>query len=930
MKYGFQFFFLSLLMQSVWAATPLPVMEQSFQMQAKVIGAQHIRLNWKLAEGYFFFRDKFRFQSNTPGIEFGRVELPPGKIEHDDFFGDYAVYRQQVSIDLPLERLASADNQLDFSILLQGCLNIESCYPRQEKKLSLALPPLFASTLAAPTEKASESQSNSQAAPPIQIENNAAPISASNEDETFLDPEMAFLFSAHKTKDQQIQLSWSIAQDYYLYRNKLKFEVLNADNILGKAVLPPAKVKDDAYFGKSEVYYDKLQALLPLQNIEKLDHLVLQVSYQGCAEAGLCYPVIKKNRTIYLTEVKQALKVDAQSASPLAATPDADGQDAISILSNMGKSQAASMTEAPLSNVDEDEFLDPDKAFIFDAEFRGDHIYAYWQIVPGYYLYRHKFEFQLTSGGILGEPEIPAGDIKEDEYFGKVETYHQQVGIKLPVSGINRLSHLDLEVGFQGCADAGLCYPPTKKTIQLSLLEAMPVSKAANLQKQATTTPAENLSEQDSIAKTLKEGNLLWILLLFFGSGLLLSLTPCVFPMIPILSGIIVGQGKDLTQRKAFIMSLTYVLAMALTYTAVGVIAGLLGANLSIAFQTPWVLWSFALVFVALSLSMFGFYELQLPSSLQTKLTEMSNQQQGGTLIGVAIMGFLSALIVGPCVAAPLAGALIYISQSGDALLGGIALFTLSMGMGVPLLLVGMSAGKLLPRAGGWMDTVKYVFGVMLLATGVWMLDRILDDQITMLLYALLLIISAIYMRALDSLPETCSGWQKLWKGLAVVMLLYGSLLIIGIATGKGSLLQPLKGLSSGTAMQIAGTSANQAAKFQNIKGIAGLDKALAEAKKQNKPVILDFYADWCVSCLEMEHVTFSDSQVQQALADVVLLQADVTPNDELDKALLKKFGLFGPPGIIFYNAAGEEQSHARLVGFKSPEDFLAHLKATF
>ncbi|MDX1813004.1 MAG: protein-disulfide reductase DsbD, partial [Gammaproteobacteria bacterium] len=458
---------------------------------------------------------------------------------------------------------------------------------------------------------------------------------------------------------------------------------------------------------------------------------------------------------------------------------------------------------------------------------------------------------------------------------------------------------------YQGCADRGFCYPPMETAMPISLPAGQAVAEAPTTatgdgamgggSALASKSAGEEFkSEQDQLADMIKSGNFALTLLIFFGSGLLLAFTPCVFPMIPILSSIIAGQGDAITTRKAFTMSLVYVLAMALTYTVAGVIAGVFGSNLQAAFQNPWILGTFATVFVALAFSMFGFYEIQMPTAIQSKLTEISNRQQGGTLTGVAIMGFLSALIVGPCVAAPLMGALIYIGQTGDAVLGGSALFALSLGMGAPLLVIGTAAGKLLPKAGAWMDAVKAVFGVALLAVAVWMLERIIPAEVTMLLWAALLIVSAIYMGALDSIPREASGWRRLWKGVGLIGLIYGAILLVGLAGGGSDPLQPLKGVSFTGAGPGASAVAQHELEFKQIKGLEELDRELQAAKAQGKIAMLDFYADWCVSCKEMEKYTFSDAGVQAALSDLVLLQADVTPNDELDKALLKKFGLVG------------------------------------
>jgi thiol:disulfide interchange protein DsbD len=433
------------------------------------------------------------------------------------------------------------------------------------------------------------------------------------------------------------------------------------------------------------------------------------------------------------------------------------------------------------------------------------------------------------------------------------------------------------------------------------------------------------VSEQDQLAAKLASDSAFVTSLWFFGFGLLLAFTPCVFPMIPILSGIIVGQGSRMTTRRAFVLSVIYVLAMSVTYTIAGVIAGLFGANLQAALQNPWVLSSFALVFVLLALSMFGFYDLQLPSSWQSRLTDLSNRQRGGTLIGVAVMGFLSALIVGPCVAPPLAGALIYIGQTGDPWLGGLALFSLSMGMGAPLVAVGTLEGRYLPRAGGWMNAVKAVFGVALLGVAVFLLERVVPGWVSLLLWSALFIISAVYLGALEPLGMDASGYRRLWKGLGLVFLAYGVLLMIGAASGGGGdVLQPLKGV--GVAGAAPGTGqASSGLSFKKVKGTAGLEAGLAEARAAGKPVMLDFYADWCIACKELEKFTFSDAAVQKALDGAVLLKADVTANDADDQALLKSLGLIGPPAILFYGPDGLERRGYRLVGFKPAAEFRPH-----
>ena len=393
--------------------------------------------------------------------------------------------------------------------------------------------------------------------------------------------------------------------------------------------------------------------------------------------------------------------------------------------------------------------------------------------------------------------------------------------------------------------------------------------------------------------------------------------------MVPILTSIIVGQGTEqgngaAATRRAFMLSLVYVLAMALTYTVAGVLAGLFGANLAAAFQDPWIVSAFALVFVLLSFSMFGFYDLQIPTSWQAGLTALSRRQRGGTYAGVGVMGALSALIVGPCVAAPLAGVLIYIGQTGDPVLGGVALFALGMGMGVPLIVAGVSAGKLLPRAGAWMNAVKAVFGVMLLAVAIYLLERIVPESVALLLWAALFIVCAIYMGALDSLGMESGGWRRLWKGAGLVMLVYGVLLMVGVAGGGGDLFRPLKGIAL-----VAGEHAESELEFRQVKGIDGLNAEIGPAAARGQVVMFDYYADWCVSCKEMERFTFSDPGVQTALSDVLLLQTDVTANDALDRALLAEFGLFGPPAILFFGPDGRERRELRVVGYMNAGDFL-------
>ncbi len=573
----------------------------------------------------------------------------------------------------------------------------------------------------------------------------------------------------------------------------------------------------------------------------------------------------------------------------------------------------------------EDDILDPDDAFQISYDSQPGQFKVNWIIADGHYMYRDKVQILVNDPAVIPKPLVmSAGEAKDDPVFNKtLYVFHNFADAALPYQYTdNGDKEVTFKVKYQGCSEiSGICYPPQTKqfTVRVSPISA---AQAAAIESSSATT-SEPVSEQDEIANALRSGNIWFTLIVFFGAGLLLAFTPCVFPMVPILSGIIVGQGEDISTRKAFYLSLIYVLAMALTYTVVGILVGLSGENIQAWFQNPWIIGSFAAIFVALSFSMFGFYELQMPASIQGKLANISNSQQGGNIVGVAIMGFLSALIVGPCVTAPLVGALIYIAETGDAILGGMALFSLSMGMGAPLLLIGASAGKFLPKAGAWMNAVKAVFGVLLLGLAIWLLERVAPAAATMALWAALIIVSAIYMGAIDSITEGSSGWKKLWKGLGVLLLIYGIIILIGLASGNRNVFQPLKGLASLSGTTVAVEHLN----FKQIKGVDGLNAELNKARAAGKTVMLDFYADWCVSCKEMEALTFADPAVQKALDGVVLLQADVTPNDDKDTELYKHFGIIGPPSIMFFGADGKERRNYRIVGYMPAEQFSQHIK---
>ena len=563
-----------------------------------------------------------------------------------------------------------------------------------------------------------------------------------------------------------------------------------------------------------------------------------------------------------------------------------------------------------------EEFLDPAVAFQPSARaLDGQTIEVRFDIAKGYYLYRNKFRFAAEPASVqLGSAILPPGKEKHDDTFGKVEVYYQEAVIRLPVErNSSGPLALTLKLTSQGCADAGICYPPQQQTVGVHLPDP---AVAAAPPGRATVG-----DESGRIAQLFRHASF-WVLVgSFFGFGLLLSLTPCVFPMIPILSSIIVGAGRDghgVSHARGLSLSLGYVLGMSVTYAVAGVAAGLTGTLLAATLQNPWVLGAFAAVFVLLSLSMFGFYELQMPTLLQSRVSEEASHLHGGSLPAVTAMGALSAVIVGPCVAAPLAGALLYIGQSGDAVSGGAALFAMGLGMGAPLLAVGVSAGTLLPKSGPWMEAVKKAFGVILLATAVWLVSPLIPVVAQMLAWSLLLIIPAIYLHALDPLPPHARGAQRFWKGIGIVMLLLGAAMLLGTLAGSRDPLQPLSILRSSAASVEARPLA-----FTRVASLAELEARLAAA---DRPVLLDFYADWCVSCKEMERFTFADARVRARLSGWTLLQVDVTENSDADRALLQRFGLYGPPAILFFARGGKEIAGVRVVGFQNADEFLGLL----
>jgi thioredoxin:protein disulfide reductase len=601
---------------------------------------------------------------------------------------------------------------------------------------------------------------------------------------------------------------------------------------------------------------------------------------------------------------------------------------------------AMAVCVAPAMAADADgDYLEPARAFAGQARvLDAGALELSIAVAPQYHLYRDRMSVEMVGGDArLGAMELPAGASRfDDELQRQVDVLTGRVQIRVPVSDVH--GDFRVRVGYQGCADRGLCYSPQTALVTAVVAggrvqrldwqsedDAGAALQAVAASASAAVAPATAAPESDSshVAAALRSGSLPTIAGVFALAGLLLAFTPCVLPMVPILSSIIVGQGAPVSRLRGFALAAAYSLGMALVYTAFGVIAGLLGEGLAAALQNPWVLGAFALLLATLSLSMFGLFELQMPQAIQSRLANTSGRLRGGTMAGVFAMGGLSALIVGPCVAAPLAGALVYISQTRDVVIGGLALFSLAMGMSVPLLLVGLSAGALLPRAGAWMVRVKVFFGVLLLAVALWIVAPVLPGRALMLVVGSALLIAAASMRLLDRLPETAGAAHRVGKGLALVTAVLGATQIVGAMAGGTDVLQPLHPFASGPAR--AAFAAQDSTAFRPVHSVAELDRVL---RSTGRPAVLDFYADWCVSCKEMESRTFSDAAIRARMAGAELLRVDVTANSDEDKALLRRFNLFGPPGIVFFDARGVEHSAARVIGFLPPERFKASLSA--
>ena len=704
-------------------------------------------------------------------------------------------------------------------------------------------------------------------------------------------PEEAYRYVVADT-GTALEIDWAIEDGYYLYRNKLAFESATPGITLADTRLPEGQPYEDEYFGKQQIYRNRFYVTLPYVVAgERPETVELVIKSQGCWDGGLCFPPQVWTEPVELRQAATSPKLE---------------------LGNVGGAMG--------------DFPPPEEVFFPDLHaVDGNTVEVGFRVIPGFYLYKDKISVRsMSEGAMAGGLDLPAGKVKVDEFFGESEVYYDEVVGRLTVARATPAAmDLELEVSYQGCADGGLCYLPQSTVLSVSLPEATVVTDLSSLRAEAD----EPISEQGKLARLITDANLAWVMVTFFGLGLLLAFTPCVLPMIPILTSIIAGEGDDTSPMRGFTLALSYVMGMALVYTGAGIAAAAAGAQLQATFNQPWVLILFSGFFVLLAMAMFGGYDLQMPSGIQSRLATISGNQKSGTTVGAFVMGALSALIVTACVAPALIASLTVMAQTGDIVRGGSALFAMSLGMGAPLLAVGAAQGHLLPRAGGWMVAVKASFGFMLLGLAIWMLSRILPGSVTLGLWAVLIFMTGVFMGGLTTLTTESSASQKLGKGFGFLAMIYAVLLLLGSLTGGTNPLQPLASVNLGGGTMVA---EDHHIEFQRIKTVDDLDRELAAASSAGKTVMLDFYADWCVSCIEMENYTFTDSGVQAALANTVLLQADVTKNDEQDKALLERFGVFGPPTIIFFGTDGQQRHGYEVVGFMKAGDFSEHVQKAF
>ncbi|MEL6448308.1 MAG: protein-disulfide reductase DsbD [Pseudomonadota bacterium] len=720
-------------------------------------------------------------------------------------------------------------------------------------------------------------------------------VPAQAEDE-LLRAEEAFTFDVSEDAGE-IVVDWRVVDGYYLYKEKIEFSLEDSNATLEAPFLPRGVDYSDEFFGEQQIYTDDFQARLPYSG--DAGNATLVIRSQGCSKSfGICFPPTTQRATLTLASTALTAPAPAKSL--------------------------------PFGGPSADDFLPPDQAFQPRVtRVSGDSLEIGFQVAPGYYLYSESIKAEFGSADYApGQLGLPAGEPKSDEYFGDTTVYYDAAFITVPlIRSAAEASVQQLTLSYQGCAEDGICYPVMSQTFDISVpAGSITVADASGAAAAANPGP---VSEQSRLASLISGGNMLGVLGTFFALGLLLSLTPCVLPMVPILSGIISGEGENTSAGRGFFLALLYVLGMALTYTSAGALFAYFGGTQAATFfQQPWILITFAGLFVVLAMSMFGLFELQMPSAIQSKVATISNDQKSGTAVGAFVMGSLSSLVVTACVAPPLVAALAVIAETGNVARGSSALFAMSMGMGTPLLIVGASAGRLLPKVGPWMETVKQTFGFIMLGVAIYMLSRLsslIPGAVIMLAWAVLIVVAAIFLGAMTPLTPESSGGRRVGKAVTVLGALYGAMLFVGGLAGGEDPLQPFKG--SVLAQAGGGAAESHELEFVRIKSVADLDRAVADASANGRPVMLDFYADWCASCKEMEKYTFTDAQVGDVLSNTILLQADVTANDDADQALMARFGLFGPPAIIFFGPDGVERPGYQIAGYMKAPKFASHAR---
>ena len=676
-----------------------------------------------------------------------------------------------------------------------------------------------------------------------------------------------------------VWIKWKIEDGYYLYRDKLKFKI--NDTEIHQPVLPEGYIHEDEFFGVQQIYRNDVSFEIPYKNQKIIgDEILIEILSQGCADRGICYPPQKWRRTI---------KIGANDLNEINAAVN-------KIYEN--DSSSDNSFRPYLSSLDQNT------------------IEIAFQIAPNYYLYKDKIRVVPENPFInMGSIELPKGIIKTDQWFGESEVYYDELFGRVSFSRSTiSYKNTGFYIEYQGCLENEICLPPEMKLIDVDF---------SSLENNSSSTFVTKISEQSRLASLIKNSNLWMVMFTFYFAGILLSFTPCVLPMIPILSGILAGEGKTISASRGFTLAFSYVMGMALVYTAAGIASALIGIQLQAFFNAPWVIIIFTSLFILFALAMFDVINIELPTSLQTQLSNLNSRFSYGTYAGTFFIGAISSLIVTACVAPPLIASLIVISETGDIYRGGMALFSMSIGMGTPLLIIGTSAGRLLPKIGSWMVTIKHLFGYMMLGVAIYMLSRIVDGSIILGLWGTLAILVGMSFNGLSHLEKNSSFIEKLKKTAGIVLIIYGASLLLGSFSGNNNPMQPLAKLNI---LQNDSTHTDNHVSFKRIKSLENLNFELTAAANENKPVMLDFYADWCVSCKEMEVYTFTDESVKNALSNLILIQADVTLNDTIDQALMRELDVFGPPTIIFFNRNGRRQKGYEIVGYMKAKEFAEHV----